>query len=513
MFRLADLDSKATELSTEREDLEVILKSSVPGLVSDFRKQDGSSPTDNSTLQDGSATGHKLLIDSTVFNMGVMLPPSLTFLDRLKEIVPPNANIVMSTLTSFLDDFLVNVFQPQLDETLMDLCAQIFVELDAFQIDTQWETYAQKPVFKGTVRFCNLVSAVCTMLSSLPHDQAFSQLIITQMSTYFEKCRGWFKALVSRPQSRSAGGRSLKAAAFLAESGDLSDIISTLCSNTTLDIPTFQQLLEKEVEQLVQSTRERPIEDADLVSDRKNIAALCLLHTSMKWLAASAKSLRYISDRAIDSSHDASRAGPKRRWTALGSSQRTTNSEFDDTSAYLPLNLETAKLFDGVVNNYHWLADLVLRTLHLEIRIHILHHPPHLPDPTHPTLHPPQPRRRPRRRHPQPQRRPQRLRRRTRHLPPRARPPLHHHGTRLPHRRPAPAARAPHRHPQRPRLRPLPARRPRAAAESQERRARGVAAAERRVSGAVEPGAGCGGGAGERGKGTRGGGGGGGVFV
>ena len=373
MFRLADLDSKATELATEREDLEAILKSSVPGLVSDFRKQDGVSSTDTSTLQDGSATGHKLLVDPTVFNMGVLLPPSLTFLDRLKEIVPPGPDIVMSTLTSFLDDFLVNVFQPQLDETLMDLCAQIFVELDAFQKDSQWEAYAPKPIFKGTIRFCNLLSAVCKMLCSLPHDQAFSQLIITQMSTYFDKCRGWFKAMVSRPQSQTGGGRTLKAAALLAESGDLSDIVSAL-ANPSIEPPMLQRLVEKEIEQLVLSTRERPLEDADLLSDRKNIASLCLLHTSMKWLATRSKSLRYISDRAIDSSRSTSRSGPKRRWTALGSTENTTNSELDERSAYLPLNPDTAKEFDTVVANYHSLAYLVLRTLHLELRIHILHH-------------------------------------------------------------------------------------------------------------------------------------------
>ncbi|KAF2238753.1 hypothetical protein EV356DRAFT_479326 [Viridothelium virens] len=373
MFKLADLDDKATELATEREDLEAILKSSVPGLVSDSRKQDGVVSTDTNTLQDGSATGHKLLIDPTVFNMGVLLPPSLTFLDRLKEIVPPGPDIIMSTLTSFLDDFLVNVFQPQLDETLMDLCAQIFVELDAFQTDAQWESYAQKPIFKGTIRFYNLVSAVCTMLSSLPHDQAFSQLIITQMSTYFDKCRGWFKAMVSRPQFQGGGGRTLKAAAFFAESGDLSDVVSAL-SDPSLDGAAFQQLIDKEVEHLILSTRERPLEDSDLVSDRKNIAALCLLYTSMKWLGARAKSLRYISHRAVDSSRSTSRSGPKRRWTALGSSENSPISDLDDRSAYLPLNPETAQIFDSVVNNYHYLADLVLRTLHLELRVHTLHH-------------------------------------------------------------------------------------------------------------------------------------------
>ncbi|KAI9692028.1 MAG: hypothetical protein M1820_009603 [Bogoriella megaspora] len=376
MFKLSDLDNKATELATEREDLEGILKASVPGLVQDFRKQDGTNINDNTAQQDGSATGHKLLIDPTVFNMGILLPPSLTFLDRLKEIVPSGPEIVMSTLTSFLDDFLVNVFQPQLDETLMDLCSQIFIELDAFQMDTQWEVQAQKPIFKGTIRFCNLVSAVCKMLTTLPHDQAFSQLIITQMSTYYDKCRGWFKALVSRSQL-SNGNRQLKAAATLAESGELAETVISLLHADETEAP---KLIDQEVERLILATREHPLEDTDLISDRKTIASMCLLYTSLKWLAGKSKTLRHISDRAIDSSRSISRNGPKRRWTDLasfGTSDGSSTGSADlgaGVATYLPLNPETAASFDEVVQNYHGLADTVLQTLHLELRVHILAH-------------------------------------------------------------------------------------------------------------------------------------------
>ena len=129
MFKLSDVDTKATELSKEREDLEIILKTSVPGLVSDSKRPEDVN-TNTTTNLDGSATGHKLLVEPSVFNMGILLPPSLDFLNRLKEVVPSNADISMSTLTSFLDDFLVNVFHPQLDETLIELCSQTFIEID-----------------------------------------------------------------------------------------------------------------------------------------------------------------------------------------------------------------------------------------------------------------------------------------------------------------------------------------------------------------------------------------------
>jgi exocyst complex component 4 len=162
MFKLSDVDTKATELSKEREDLEIILKTSVPGLVSDSKRPEDVN-TNTTTNLDGSATGHKLLVEPSVFNMGILLPPSLDFLNRLKEVVPSNADISMSTLTSFLDDFLVNVFHPQLDETLIELCSQTFIEIDSFNEDPHWSRHSKKPIFK--VRHALMVCASYTDLT------------------------------------------------------------------------------------------------------------------------------------------------------------------------------------------------------------------------------------------------------------------------------------------------------------------------------------------------------------
>lgn len=75
-------------MSTEQEDLESILKSSVPGLVSDSRRMQGGMKDENASQQENSGTGHRLLVEPSVFNMGLLLPPSLSFIKKLKEIVP-----------------------------------------------------------------------------------------------------------------------------------------------------------------------------------------------------------------------------------------------------------------------------------------------------------------------------------------------------------------------------------------------------------------------------------------
>ena len=148
MFKLSEIDQKSADLAADQHDLDQILQASVPGLVSKSQGTSGSSRINATTTTDGPAAGHRLLVEPNVFNISSLLPPSLSFLQRLKDIVPHDSDIAMSTLTSFLDEFIINVFHPQLEETVTDLCTQSFLELDAFQKDPQWSQHSIRPIFK-----------------------------------------------------------------------------------------------------------------------------------------------------------------------------------------------------------------------------------------------------------------------------------------------------------------------------------------------------------------------------
>ena len=148
VFKLSEIDQKSADLAADQRDLDRILQASVPGLVSKSQRRSGVSHNNANITIDGPVASHKLLVDPNVFNISSLLPPSLSFLQRLRDIVPHESGIAMSTLTSFLDDFLVNVFQPQLEETVTESCTQSFSELDAFQKDSQWSQHAVWPIFK-----------------------------------------------------------------------------------------------------------------------------------------------------------------------------------------------------------------------------------------------------------------------------------------------------------------------------------------------------------------------------
>ncbi|KAK4501193.1 hypothetical protein PRZ48_007000 [Zasmidium cellare] len=359
IFKMADVDLKATELATEREDLEFILRQSVPGLVGNNARD---TKQDRDVVTDVSATGHKLLVEPSVFNMGILLKPSLDFLTRLKEVVPPNSGVVSSTLTSFLDDFLINVFYPQLDETLLDFCGRAMNEMDAFQSHEKWQSHSARPIFKGTARFFELIEAFCVMLDSLPHDQSFSQLIITQMRTYYDRCYQWSKSLLQRVQLDQEAAVKMRLAAQLATSGDINQVVIDLTKASKEEAIV---LAEKETALLLKTIKTRTLEEADLINDRKALAALCTLQVSMKWLASRCQQLRYISPRAVDTqsmqSHD------RRRWT------QNFNVNNAPSGPYLPLDQQTAAGFDAVIASFNELSSLILRTLHIDLRLQLLH--------------------------------------------------------------------------------------------------------------------------------------------
>ncbi|KKA28227.1 hypothetical protein TD95_002413 [Thielaviopsis punctulata] len=385
LFRFGDTDSKSIELTTEMEALDLIIQAAVPGLT-DREKNDkkaalaggprpGAKTTEPGFSERGAGPGvgtYKSLVDPSVFNMSLLLPPTLVFLQRLKNIVPPGSDLATSTLTSFLDNFLVNVFQPQLDETLSKLTDTVFNEADSFQQDQNWALAAKKPIFKGTVAFFTIVTAFCRMLGTIPHDQALSSLLVSQMMRYYDRVFTWFKSLVTKTQAQTPDQPSTvdddkdlrTCARFSLLSNEVNDVIQSRWSGDLAD----QALLEKETELLVGYIRKTEMEPNDIIQDRDAISSLCLIYTSMKWLAIKSQSLRHITRQETDTSRSSLPRGASQRWSLM-------NDKTLDTAGrvYLPLTQETVQTFDRIVTSYEELAGAAMRTLHMEIRCQIMH--------------------------------------------------------------------------------------------------------------------------------------------
>ncbi|KAI3335027.1 Sec8 exocyst complex component-specific domain-containing protein [Ustulina deusta] len=380
LFRFSEADQKSAEMTAEYEALDSIIQTAVPGLTSNTRKSQAlgkkASLVGKEPRKSAVGGGHdsrntpgsyKSLVEPSVFNMSLLLPPTLIFIQRLKAIVPPGSDLAASALTSFLDNFLVNVFQPQLDETLGKLSDSVLGEVDSFQQDSNWRLVARRPVFKGTTAFFTIVTAFCRMLGTIPHDQALSALIISQMMRYYERCSAWFKSLVAKAQDTNTASQDLRFSAELATTeSEIQDTIQKLWTSDTLD----RELIEKEVGLLIMRTNECPLEPSDVIQDRDVISSLCLLYTSMKWLTTKIVGLRHITRHDTDSSQPTMPKDQSRRWTLLNDPSKANGEQQDPV--YLPMTQDTVQSFDRIVSSYEELAGTVLLTLHMEIRCRII---------------------------------------------------------------------------------------------------------------------------------------------
>ncbi|KAH0532957.1 hypothetical protein TsFJ059_001584 [Trichoderma semiorbis] len=377
LFKFSEADTKSIEVAAEFDALETIIQATVPGLTGGSRKHGSENKRNKSNADDigsrrsayganrGAPGSYKSLVEPSVFNMSLLLPPTLIFLQRLKTIVPPGSDLATSTLTTFLDNFLVNVFQPQLDETLGKLCDTVFGESDSFLQDPDWNQCSQRPIFKGATAFFQVVTAFCRMLGTIPPDQALSSLIVTQMMRYYDRCFSWFQSLVTKRHDQPADSSNLRASArFSVQSSEVNDIAKQLWAADELD----SGLMRKEIQLLIQKTNGQRLEANDVIQDRDTISSLCLLYTSMRWLAAKIQSLRHITSQETDTSRQHLPRQSGQRWTLNDPSKTSGQSPVQ-----LPLTVESAQTFDTIVSSFEELAATALLTLHMEVRCRVIY--------------------------------------------------------------------------------------------------------------------------------------------
>lgn len=268
-------------------------------------------------------------------------------------------------------------------------------------------------MLQGTKNFFNLVHTFSRMLTAIPQDSIFTQLVISQVMTYYDKCYGWYKTLVSRLLNTNASSIispgpatsnvTTKAAAAFAEAGDIRDVALSLWETfaTPSNSSNRPSLAKQEISNLLARTTSNPLSSYDIIADPKFAHYLALLYNSTSWLSASLVQLRHITPTsAISRSRPSSHSGPgsghnrssshSRRWTLLstlvkpGSIARngmTANgtrstgaigSSLRNSQVYLPLTSETALNFDTSLQSLRSLALTALLTLQIDVRCGII---------------------------------------------------------------------------------------------------------------------------------------------
>ncbi|PWN44869.1 hypothetical protein IE81DRAFT_320842 [Ceraceosorus guamensis] len=363
----------------------------------------------------GSSAGYRLLVKPDAFNVSVLFQPALAFVERAQRVIPGGSAASEPSgkgFSAFLDEFVQDVFLPQLDEKVQSLFASAVGGSDAFQESPTSKAFSIRPVVKSAANVIVLIDSLYSMLRTTPfHRESYSHLIIQTTVQYYQRCWDRFKDLTlvdtmdgdglsglrsppipNRGGSAQASGHAISALRFMlsadwAQRQDLSECLSEILSSScTADRKRLLHAQENKFELALaarnsahpgssgSATLPRPqngsVRMSDLITSRKRLMALGNLQHSLRWFLAHISRLR-----ATDQIVTVAPAPAARLSVMQGLAPNPSEvAEERDLSLPLPLGPEMATRFAALPKTYASLANTILMTLRLELRARVIHH-------------------------------------------------------------------------------------------------------------------------------------------
>ncbi len=131
-----------------------ILEEIVPGVQNLSSSGSGKLGPQNSLLHIGVGGGttdrsagigtdsHRMIISPDASHLGVVFHPTLAFLQRVAAILPSALDFARATSTIF-DDFVLNIYLPQLEEKAAALLQQALAGLNALKTERAAVTFSE----------------------------------------------------------------------------------------------------------------------------------------------------------------------------------------------------------------------------------------------------------------------------------------------------------------------------------------------------------------------------------
>ncbi|KAH8929370.1 hypothetical protein BT69DRAFT_1235977 [Atractiella rhizophila] len=385
LFRFSDSDFKTSSrvLKDHEEEMNRALKAAVPGLVSAATENttsissnviissmitdDRFSATTGSTAGSGS---HKILVKADAFNISVLFAPTLSFLERVKDIMPGGLlGDEDRGFEGFMDEFVLNTFLPQLEEKVTNVFHQAVGGLDAFQEDPNWRNLSPVPVFKSVSSLINLIDSLCTMLQSTPfHREHYGRLIFGVVIQFYQKCSERFKDLtfkeVGETSSRDQESPYKYSAQLAQQAGIAGALMKLKDAASNPNSMAYRNASIEETQLELKVKGDKYISPEELISSFKKLTALGTLYSSLRLFFSHIISLK--------SDDPSSPSAP------LAELFRKQQEQAENGAVGLPMTKDMSTRFDGLVKTYEQLCDGILMTLRLELRVETMFYLDHL---------------------------------------------------------------------------------------------------------------------------------------
>ncbi|WFD48571.1 Xaa-Pro aminopeptidase [Malassezia furfur] len=358
LFRMADVRRQQNAVRRAEDTVDAALRTFVPGLVG----QEAARQAPSALLHDApgalarpeeyTGAAHRLLVRPLTFTVSVLFQPTLAFIERVAQILPADAaGSSARGFGGFLREFVQMMFLPMLEDKVQQLVSTATRGTEAFAPDTAKRAAAARPVVRSAAQIVALVDSLYTMLQAAPVNRAsYARLILVVFVEYYERCNERFKQLVSEDMDAAAThavGPYVRAAVWAQRP----ELYRVLCDARATDAADAHAATLRDTEARLERryAAETPVRRADLMTSRKRLLALGHLHFSVQWLHQHMAQLRAAAEH-----DDVRRDAP-------------------DGVLLLPLGAGLAPRFAEIVRLYEHLAQFILITLRVELRLKALH--------------------------------------------------------------------------------------------------------------------------------------------
>ncbi|EGO02554.1 hypothetical protein SERLA73DRAFT_165642 [Serpula lacrymans var. lacrymans S7.3] len=373
VFRFADTDTKLTNkiLKKHEDELARALKDTMPGLVQNSTESTVQAMLSTVGTDDrltGLSQHHRLLIRPDAFHVSVLFQPTLTFLSRISEILPSGVESTRPA-SEVLDNFVLKVYLPQLEEKVSTLFHQAVTGPEAFQPDPLSMRISLQPLLKASTQLIALINSLCAMLRSTPfHRENYSRLILSVIIQFYQRCSDRFYDLVSTCWGST---QSSALAAQWAQKSEISLCLAELFSTSEANTSRLEHLCRQETHLESSFLVQGSVNKGDIVPSTRNLAALCALYRSLAWFTTELNSLKAGPGGVLSPTNPKSRLEPLSPATT---SLHALLSNISDEQLGLPLTREMALRFGALIQTYNQLAEIILHTIRIDIRCRVIHY-------------------------------------------------------------------------------------------------------------------------------------------
>ncbi|KAG9093587.1 hypothetical protein FS749_014144 [Ceratobasidium sp. UAMH 11750] len=381
-FRFADTDPKlmTRALRAYEDGITQVLRATVPGLITSL-----SEPATQFTAGVDTSE-HRLLIRPDAFHVSVLFQPTLAFLERIGACLPDGVGGEGGLKGSlFLDDFVVKVYLPQLEEKVSSLFHQAAGGADAFQEDTHSGRISEQPLVKASMQLMALINSLCIMLEATPfHRENYARLILGVIIQFYQRCYERFLDLVSR--SAFSGGISSVATQW-AQRPEVAACLGELYSTPLHDVSQRRTLCRQETRQELTFLANGVIEKEDLLPHIRDLSALGSLYRSLTWFITQLLGMKSTIEDPLSPTEERPNPSPDPGRSPVA--PPALSSPFSPRiplevqagaspgGLKLPLSRAMAHRFDAIIKTYDQLAELTLSTIRIDVRCRVMHYLDH----------------------------------------------------------------------------------------------------------------------------------------